>query len=93
MSQYMNSLGKSNQLKLKNIFGYTTIAKAKRDFDVNTPEEAYEVMRKMYNERIKEEEDARAREDIRKFTAKLKKATAKKEDKREAKKGLRKLMK
>ena len=93
MSQYMNSLGKSNQLKLKNIFGYKTIASAKRDFDVNTQEEAYEVMRKMYNERIKEEEDIRAREEIRKYTEKLKKKTTKKEDKKEAKKGLRKLMK
>ena len=71
MSQYMNSLGKSNQLKLKNIFGYKTIASAKRDFDVNTSDQAYEVMRKMYNERIKEEEDARAREEIRKYTEKI----------------------
>ena len=85
MSKHMLTLGKSNQNKLKEIFGYKTIAKAKRDFDVNTPEEAYEVMRKMYNDRIKEEEDARAREEIRKYTENLKKKTTKKEDKKEAK--------
>ena len=89
MSKHILTLGKSNQNKLKEIFGYKTIAKAKRDFDVNTPEEAYEVMRKMYNERIKEEEDIRAREEIRKYTEKLKKATTKKEDKKEAKKELK----
>ena len=93
MSQYMNSLGKSNQLKLKNIFGYKTIAKAKRDLDVNTADQAYEVMRKMYNDRIKEEEDTRAREEIRKYTEKLKKKTTKKQDKKDAKKELKKLMK
>ena len=86
MSQYMQSLGKSNQNKLKEIFGYKTIASAKRDFDVNTADQAYEVMRKMYNERIKEEEDTRAREEIRKYTEKLKKATTKKEDKKSPKK-------
>lgn len=93
MSQYMNSLGKSNQLKLKNIFGYKTIASAKRDFDVNTSDQAYEVMKNMYNERIKQEEDTRAREEIRKYTEKLKKKTTKKEDKKVAKKELKKLMK
>ena len=54
MSKHILTLGKSNQNKLKEIFGYKTIAKAKWDFDVNTQEEAYEVMRKMYNDRIKE---------------------------------------
>lgn len=93
MSQYMNSLGKSNQLKLKNIFGYKTIAKAKTDFNVNSAEQAYEVMRTMYNERIKQEEDDLAREEIRKYTEKLKKKTTKKEDKKVAKKELKKLMK
>ncbi len=47
MSKYMNSLGKSNQNKLKEVFGHKTIASAKRDFDVNTSDQAYEVMRKM----------------------------------------------
>ena len=93
MSKHMLTLGKSNQNKLKEIFGYKTIASTKRDFDVNTSDQAYEVMRKMYNDRIKEEEDTRAREEIRKYTEKLKKNTTKKEDKREAKKGLKKLMK
>ena len=50
----MLTLGLSNRNKLKNLFGYKTIASAKRDLDVNTADQAYEVMRKMYNERIKE---------------------------------------
>ena len=69
----MLTLGLSNRNKLKNLFGYKTIASAKRDLDVNTADQAYEVMRKMYNDRIKEEEDTRAREEIRKYTEKLKK--------------------
>ena len=93
MSKYMNSLGKTNQNKLKEIYGYKTIASAKRDFGVDTADQAYEVMRNMYNERVKEEEDALAREEIRKYTEKLKKKTAKKQDKKDAKKELKKLMK
>ena len=64
----MLTLGLSNRNKLKNIFGYKTIASAKRDFDVNTSDQAYEVMRNLYNDRIKQEEDTRAREEIRKYT-------------------------
>jgi hypothetical protein len=86
MPQYIETLEKTNQLKLKELFGYKSIAKAKRDFNVKSAEEVYEVMKNMYNEQIKDEEDIANRKEIRKYTEKLKKATAKKQDKKEAKK-------
>ncbi len=93
MPQYIETLGKTNQHKLKELFGYKSIAKAMTDFNVKSAKEAYEVMKNMYNERIKDEEDIANREEIRKYTEKLKKATAKKEDKKQAKQGLKIIMK
>ncbi len=49
----MNSLCKSNQLKLKNIFWYKTIASAKRDFDKEEEDtRAHEEIRK-YTKKLK----------------------------------------
>ena len=50
----IQTLGKVNQRTLRNAFGFRTIRDAKKSLNVNTNEEAYELMKELYNMNVVE---------------------------------------
>ena len=55
MKGLIESLGKTNRDFLKKTFGFKTITQAKIAFGVANKQEAYDVMRQIYNEKIEQE--------------------------------------
>ena len=55
MNRTIESLGKTNKIFLKKTFGFKTITQAKKAFGVSNKQEAYDVMRQIYNDKIEEE--------------------------------------
>lgn len=55
MSRLITSLGKSNQAFLKTTFGFKTIRQAKIALGVESNDEAYNVMKDLFNQKIEEE--------------------------------------
>ena len=51
----ITSLGKTNKSLLREEFGFKNILQAKKAFDVETAEEAYEIMKETYNDIIEQE--------------------------------------
>lgn len=51
----ITSLGKTNKALLREEFGFTNINQAKKAFDVETAEEAYEIMKEAHNDIIEQE--------------------------------------
>jgi len=67
MNRTIESLGKTNKIFLKKTFGFKTITQAKKAFGVSNEQEAYDVMRQMYNEKIEQEKEIKKKQQSEKL--------------------------